>query len=177
MKKEKMVKVILTQRNGTVISTMMTKAQKKRHDAKEFMRRHIEIANQTRDFQRQRLYNAERGLMEHNKYQFNTTQDAEKWIKEKIIPILKEDYGISSVKVKDGRGRQSACAYYDRRTISLPRWARTEYVIIHEVAHLPIPDKHGPMFCALYLRLVREIMGAEAAECLEAGYIKEGVKY
>lgn len=39
-----------------------------------------------------------------------------------------------SIKVKDGRGRRHACAWWDQ--IKMPKWSRYEIYVLHEIAHL-----------------------------------------
>lgn len=72
--------------------------------------------------------------------------------------------GLVPVLVLDGRGRRSACA--SGRTISMPCFARSRMVVLHELAHVCIlfdpsvrPGSyaaHGWEFCAIYLELVRQ---------------------
>jgi hypothetical protein len=49
--------------------------------------------------------------------------------------------------------------------VTLPPWARTEHVILHEVAHglLPKPHAwHGPEYVGIFLTLVRHTLGEDA---------------
>lgn len=39
-----------------------------------------------------------------------------------------------NIKVRDGRGRRNACAYWG--AIKMPKWSRYEIYILHEMAHL-----------------------------------------
>lgn len=65
--------------------------------------------------------------------------------------------------IKDGRGRRSACHYYDwrigRSVIKLPKPARSHWYILHEIAHAMLWSKkngeppHGKMFARLLLDL------------------------
>lgn len=64
--------------------------------------------------------------------------------------------------------------------VTLPPWARTEHIILHEMAHSLVPDScadHGPEFAATLLTLVRYAMGAEHAATLRASYKEHRVKY
>lgn len=57
--------------------------------------------------------------------------------------------------VVDGRGRRYAGG--SRRKISLPRWARSRVVVLHETAHSLMPTDeppHGKMFARLFLELL-----------------------
>jgi putative metallohydrolase (TIGR04338 family) len=85
----------------------------------------------------------------------------------------------SAITVLDGRGRRKACAtfHYGNRAIKLPRWARTKYVILHEVAHhLTRLDGHKAEFASCLLDLVRHFMGKESADALQGAYHLKGVK-
>ncbi len=85
--------------------------------------------------------------------------------------------------MKDGRGRSNAggCADY----ITLPLWARQTRTILHELAHLIADRKyarrniagHGWQFCAIYLDLVRFVMGLEAGDALKASFKTHKVRY
>lgn len=64
--------------------------------------------------------------------------------------------------------------------VTLPPWARTEHIILHEIAHSLVPDScadHGPEFAATLLTLVRYAMGAEHAATLRASYKEHRVRY
>jgi putative metallohydrolase (TIGR04338 family) len=79
--------------------------------------------------------------------------------------------------VKDGRGTR--CAYSYGGEIGLPRWARKEWVILHELAHELTANKfaaHGPEFVACYLRLVEIFLGFEQRQKLGAEFLKRNVK-
>jgi putative metallohydrolase (TIGR04338 family) len=87
------------------------------------------------------------------------------------------------VKVEDGRGRRTACAS-DWGTINLPKWARQDSVILHELAHTlvnfdyhnPVPS-HGKEFAKMYLILVKRFMGKEAHDTLRDSFKKHNVHY
>jgi len=60
---------------------------------------------------------------------------------------------------------------YGSGYVSLPPWGRTEWVILHEIAHAVTIHRsdvapHGREFAAAYLCLVRHMMGAESAKAL-----------
>jgi len=90
-------------------------------------------------------------------------------------------YG-AKVVVKDGRGRTSACAIRGGKhhcaTIKLPCWARTPWVIAHEVAHLLNPKgaaAHGGNFMWWYLLLLSEFAEHDY-DALEASAISFGLR-
>lgn len=63
--------------------------------------------------------------------------------------------------------------------VTLPPWARKEWVILHEVAHglLPKPHAwHGPEFVGIYLTLVRFVLGEEAGRQFLDALRKEKVR-
>jgi putative metallohydrolase (TIGR04338 family) len=99
--------------------------------------------------------------------------------------------------VGDGRARRNACWDANSYEIKLPQWARTEAVILHEMAHwivdratVPREDgqgfwrpqydrdhaAHGIEFAAVFLELVRLQLGAEATKALKDGYKVKRVK-
>jgi putative metallohydrolase (TIGR04338 family) len=81
------------------------------------------------------------------------------------------------ILVKDGRGRRAACGGYG--SVSLPLWARTEQVVLHEVAHCLVGggQNHNWQFAECALFLVREVMGVEAADILKASYRQHNVAF
>lgn len=135
-----------------------------------------------RDFQRSKVYRSEKILDNFCEKKFETVKEVEGFINEKILPFMKENYDIKKIVVGDGRGRRRACAMFDRMTIKLPKWARKDWVIAHEIAHLPFTgtdghSAHGEDFCALYLKLIEMIMGGEVRHSLENSFDENGVRY
>lgn len=83
------------------------------------------------------------------------------------------------IVVHDGRRRRNAAAGFrhGNYAIMLPKWARNEFVILHEIAHhISRGNGHGPEFATCLLDLVRNVMGKEDAELLQAAYALRGVK-
>jgi putative metallohydrolase (TIGR04338 family) len=144
-----------------------------------------------RDSQRQRLYKAELVLRPISR-RFKTMGETQGyvmavWTDPNVRALFdalhtsRANWG-SPPKIKDGRGRKHAggCAEY----ITLPKWARTEYVILHELAHVftqRLAGKkvagHGWQFCQIYHRLVWCIMGERAAAVLMASYEIRHIKH
>src|SRR5262249_50061373 len=86
------------------------------------------------------------------------------------------------VQLHDGRGSQSAWA--SPNVISLPRWARRKLVGLHELAHVVTwqcygKDRpaHGRTFARVYLRLVRRVLGQEAARELRRAFRVQGIRF
>jgi putative metallohydrolase (TIGR04338 family) len=63
--------------------------------------------------------------------------------------------------------------------VALPRWGRSERVILHELAHHATPRycaAHGPEYARTFLDLVRHFMGREVAQQLEEAFESHRVK-
>ena len=82
-----------------------------------------------------------------------------------------------NLDVYDGRGCRVARG--GRYQLTLPRWARTVPVILHEMAHAASPPsvQHGWPFCAIYLELVGAFVGTEAKRKLRAAFKANRVRY
>lgn len=122
-----------------------------------------------RDTQRSRVYAAEnefRRVIGDKQFHeqlgylmFVEKVERSKWFRQK--------YGARAFEVKDGRGRTSAGAWGSRH-ITLPKWARTPVVILHEIAHCVTHTEHdsvaghGWEYVAIFLDLVRHFLGVEA---------------
>jgi putative metallohydrolase (TIGR04338 family) len=115
----------------------------------------------------QRFYNAEDPFKSHEGEM--SLEECRRYIRD----VLSSDFVFTTftfdeeILVGDGRGRLAARAYFDdsdRRIIQLPRWARTKYTILHEVAHHLVDHQcdhfaHGPEFVRAVLGLVRSEFG------------------
>lgn len=136
-------------------------------------------ARRPRDSQRSRVYAAERGVPQGAKFKgfaecraYVDGIVASGWWREKFPHV-------PTVEVKDGRGRRHAGGSAQHRFVTLPRWARNELIVLHELAHVvdaPNNPGHGPEFARLYLEFVREWRGESAAARLEASFEAHGVK-
>jgi len=127
-----------------------------------------------------RVYDAESACGIKQSWEKFTMKQAQAYV-DKVLKrkYIREKYGIYSIRVLDGRGRRKAGATWrDGRVILLPKWARNEFVILHEIAHHL--DKsgvsHGANFATIELDLVRNMMGKEWAEKLQGGFALRGVK-
>ncbi len=135
-----------------------------------------------RDSQRQKVYDAEQVLV----FMSYRIESVDK-IQERVDKILYSKWADRRlirfhVQVKDGRGKRHArggrCGF--GRAIWLPKWSRTEYIILHEVAHAVGDwkvDRHGPRFCAIFLDLVSHVMGHEAGAALKLSFKKHHVRF
>ena len=67
----------------------------------------------------------------------------------------------------------------------MPRWARKEWVILHELAHVihwrqhggRYEAGHGWQFCDIYLQLIRYQLGPDAHAALRDAFKANRVKY
>jgi len=91
----------------------------------------------------------------------------------KLVTKVARDYGLShrKVAVGDGRGRRRACYSPSTREIKLPRWARKQWVVLHELAHwieyVLHPKRaawHGREFTGIYMELLRRYDGRDMQE-------------
>lgn len=74
-------------------------------------------------------------------------------------------------------GQRRALAHHDHR-ITLPRWARNRWVILHELAHrlTPTDEAHGPRFVGVLMGLVARWLDLDAQELMELAD-RHGVLY
>jgi len=142
----------------------------------------------TRDSQRSRLYAAEsviygkyksKWAVKYSQYDLNSNTPivfCQRYV-DLILSqkFITKRYGQRRIAVKSGRGGAMAIG---GSIISLGRWARDESVVLHEIAHCLTPfSKHGPEFAGVYLFLVRNVLGNEAATELRQSYRTNRVRY
>ena len=132
-----------------------------------------------RDSQRSRIYASEKGLRRGQR--FLDMRECQRYVDLVVAsPWWQERFGSRSrVQARDGRGRRHAGAYDHKRAITLPRWSRSELIILHELAHIATPLEfaaHGPEFARNYLELVRYFMGERAGARLENAYRENRVR-
>lgn len=146
-----------------------------------------------RDNQRSKVYAAEnrakKRLREKGRFQavqFESVQEVEQYVNR----ILRSQWWkkncqgwlIREVRVKDGRGTTNASAHRSRYGcyINIPRWARNELVVLHELAHIACSNEHAPHgreFSRMFLSMVKRWMGREAWEVLREEFKAAKVKY
>jgi len=141
------------------------------------------IMDKLRDTQRSKVYHAERVIHHHGK-QFKNMEEVDAY----VIRICKTAFwkklhGAYHIEIKDGRGRRRACAF-NWGTIALPRWARQEAIILHELAHTLVNFDnynftawHGKEFAKTYLLLVKRFMGKEEHAKLKTSFKENHVHY
>ena len=84
-------------------------------------------------------------------------------------------FGERHIRVE--AGRNGGVAYGNRITLGV--WARQETVILHEIAHCVAPRgiKHGAEYAGVFMFLVKQMLGAEAASNLRGCYKEKRVRY
>lgn len=134
-----------------------------------------------RDNQRARLYHAESVLDAKGgpEPHLTTVPQIEKWIAKLMKkPWFKRNFYVAEVIIRPGRGaRNASCLRFGPiAELTLPRWARTEGVILHELAHGIVPARvalHGPEFAGTFIYLVEKVMGKDKADLLRDSF-REG---
>lgn len=154
----------------------------------ERMRLRIVAKHRARDNQRSKVYKSDRSLDDISK-PLPSVEDIEAHVSE-VFASEEVRKAFPSAKwrpppeVMDGGGRKSAGA--NDRVVIMPRWARREGLLLHELAHTVVYreygrhrdiEAHGWQFCAVYLQLVRFMMGREAQDILKMAMISNGVKF
>lgn len=148
-----------------------------------------------RDTQRSKLYRAER-VLDPFATPLPTVQDVERYVKRieaskrvqrklsvrKYMSLKQGSLGkVRGIRVHDGRGHRRAVSYGG--TIAIPKWARKDWVVLHELAHEFTPRSertggaHGWEFAAAFLYLVRLFMGKEAHDALKSSFRANRVRY
>lgn len=136
-----------------------------------------------RDNQRSRVYAFERAATNGGVYRsaWESLDECERFLR----PIWRAERGrLGRAKVdmpsivRPHRGQRSAIAHSYEFKITLPKWARNPWVVLHEAAHhlTPRDEAHGPRFFGVLIGLVARHDGRDAAE-LMALADEMGVKY
>jgi len=138
-----------------------------------------------RDSQKSKLYKAEK-VLEQVSNRLETLAEIEAYINLALnrAPI-KSRYSRwtgGHLMILDGRG--ATFARGGQRIVKFPRWSRTQYIVLHELAHVIAQRKygvyiagHGRLFCEVYLNLVRFVMGVAAHDLLKASFKEHKVKF
>ena len=89
-----------------------------------------------------------------------TWEDSQPWMNKKGGELTYEqaEYIITKLNPKRYlvKGREGTTAYCHNKYISLPSWALTWGVVLHELAHSFTPDWHGPKFMSCYAYLIHK---------------------
>lgn len=137
-----------------------------------------------RDTQRSRVYSAESALVSSpNNKRYPTLLEIEKYLSRVTqTKWFQKRFRSIDITLADGRGCRWARCWNGAVTtrLVLPKWARSTYVILHELSHgvQPRPSAaHGPEFCGVFLALVRKFMSKEDAALLEKRFRERRVMY
>jgi putative metallohydrolase (TIGR04338 family) len=88
-------------------------------------------------------------------------------------------WGARTIEVRPGFGHRRATADSEG-VLQMPKWARTELVLLHEVAHCLTPSTcagHGPEYAGVLLALARRAMSPATAQALEDAFAREKVRW
>lgn len=134
-----------------------------------------------RDSQRSKVYAAEDAAFTRNAAPtMKSLDEVEAYVKKVLGSAwFQKRYLICNVNVEDGRGRRNAYANALTNTIKMPKWSRSEWVILHEISHLvsSLNPAHGWQFCENYLALVQHFLGKESADRLRREFKARRVKF
>jgi putative metallohydrolase (TIGR04338 family) len=136
-----------------------------------------------RDSQRAKLYEAERALPTGQRY--TTVAECQAFIDSVLDrKLVQRHYPNANttwrVEVRDGRGHTHATGNAYTGIIQAPTWARTQRVLLHELAHVLTPvdsAHHGWEFAACLAFLARQVMGIENEAKLLAAFKANKVRY
>jgi putative metallohydrolase (TIGR04338 family) len=131
-----------------------------------------------RDSQRARLYRAEEEVAKGRR--LPKVADLQAY----VDGVLAADWflarwGGRRFEARPGHGHRRATASRDG-VLQFPLWARTELVVLHEVAHPLTPEEcapHGPEYAGVLLVLVRRAMGVAPAQALEDAFARHRVRH
>ena len=88
-------------------------------------------------------------------------------------------WGARTFDVRPGYGNKRATADAEG-VLQMPRWARREMTVLHEVAHCVTPvtfAAHGQEYAGVLLALVRRAMGLAPAQALEDSFDRHRVRW
>ena len=88
-------------------------------------------------------------------------------------------WGERAFEVRPGFGHRRATAD-GNGVLQMPKWARSELVLLHEVAHCLTPvtcAPHGPEYAGVLLALARLGMGPATAQSLEYAFARQRVRW
>jgi hypothetical protein len=136
-----------------------------------------------RDFQRKRVYDAERELFPVEQF----PPELNLWECEQLLHRMYRDTRYRNMEkaksgapiLKDGRGRRRAGYSRPQHVISLPRYYRKAWVVAHEVAHTFVDHNrvpgHGEEFMGVYIDLLERYCGMDSARLVDF-FTRRGVR-
>lgn len=131
-----------------------------------------------RDSQRARLYRAEGEV--HAGRRLPSVERMQAYVDAlAAADWFLDRWGERAFEVRPGFGHRRATA--DRNgVLQMPKWARSELVLLHEVAHCLTPvacAPHGPEYAGVLLAVARRGMGPATAQSLEDAFARQGVRW
>lgn len=131
------------------------------------MRKDGMAARRKADFQRSAVYKWERSL-----FPIISDNPADQRLSlsacADLIAAALGEFGMKRMPhIADGRG--TSWARGGAKRINLPLWSRSVPVVLHEAAHCIVRRRdngvsaHGPLFMAVYIRLLAKLHGQEEA--------------
>ena len=141
-----------------------------------------------RDFQRQRLYDAERSIRawRRKKDYFPTKSRTSRFVYGVCLdPWTVRKFGRPSAPNTFYPGETTDPATGCSYELVLPNWAHFKLVLLHEIAHSltqwqhgwPNVSNHGPEFASIFLALTYRFMGERDGDQLLNAYEEHTVKY
>ena len=137
-----------------------------------------EASTRPRDSQRARLYRAE-GAVDPGR-RLPKVERMQAWVDGlAATDWFVTRWGVRAFEVRPGFGHRRATADQNG-VLQMPKWARSELVLLHEVAHCLTPvtlASHGPEYAGILLALTRRGMGPGTAQLLEDAFDRERVRW
>lgn len=127
-----------------------------------------------------RLLDGQVSVHRHSESEFDTLAECADFLSP-IWTAERGRYGRAWVPMplieRPSWGQRSALAHHDHR-ITLPRWARNRWVILHEAAHRLTPgeEPHGPRFVGVLIGMLARHSGYDAHELMALAQ-EMGVNY
>lgn len=139
----------------------------------------------TRDYQRQKVYDAERNTSLFTYHADKEGMPTADWqyLQQYVLELTQEAwfqarFPMQTIRVHDGRRARRARGGWG--AIWMPKWSRSPLLILHEIAHAvgrSADDQHGPKYCGHYLYLVYHKLGEKSYHELRASFISHGVDF
>jgi putative metallohydrolase (TIGR04338 family) len=136
-----------------------------------------------RDSQKQKLYDAESVAKFHLndiRTKFSSIEEIQKFVNELLSSAwIKKRFGDNKCEVRAARKNQHD-AYARMSYISLPKWAWTKMVVLHEVTHILTryyEGSHGRYFARAFLEIIEHVLGHAARIVLKKQYRVYNVKH
>ena len=131
-----------------------------------------------RDSQRARLYRAEGEVPAGRRVP--TVARMQAWVDAlAATDWFLARWGPRAFDVRPGYGHRRATATPDG-VLQMPKWARAELVLLHEVSHCLTPvtcAAHGPEYAGVLLAVARRAMGPATAQALEDAFARQRVRW